>query len=170
MSIQTEAMVFPVFMHIYESWTIKKAEQRRTDAFDLWCWRTLECPLDCKETKPVNPKGNQPWIFMGWTADETEAPILWPPDVKSWLIGKDPDAGKDWRQEQKGMAEDEMVGWHHWLHGHEFEQAPGVGYGHRSLVCCSPWGSQRVRHNWVTELNWTIKTRGEKIKFSQWNF
>ena len=170
MSIQTEAMVFPVFMHIYESWTIKKAEQRRTDAFDLWCWRTLEYPLDCKETKPVNPKGNQPWIFMGWTADETEAPILWPPDVKSWLIGKDPDAGKDWRQEQKGMAEDEMVGWHHWLHGHEFEQAPGVGYGHRSLVCCSPWGFQRVRHNWVTELNWTIKTRGEKIKFSQWNF
>ena len=90
------------------------------------------------EIKPVNPKINQSWIFIGRT--DAEAPILWPPDAKNWLIGKDPDAGKDWRQEEKGMTEDEMVGWHHQLDGHEFEQAPGVGDGHGSLVCCSPWG------------------------------
>ena len=109
-----------------------------------------ESPLDCKEIKPVNPEGNQSWIFTGRTNDET--PILWPPDVKNWLIGKDPDAGKDWRQGEKGMTEDEMVGWHHRFDGHEFEQAPGVGNGQGSLMCCSPWG-QKVRHDWVTELN-----------------
>ena len=97
--------------------------------------KTLESPLDSKEIKPVNPKGNQPWVFTGRT--EAETPIPWPPDVKSWLTGKDPDAGKDWRQEEKG---DEMVGWHHWLNGHEFEQTPGVGDGQGSLVCCSSWG------------------------------
>ena len=83
--------------------------------------KTLESPMDCKEIKSVNPKGNQPIIFIGRTDVEAEAPILWPPDVKNWLIGKDPDAGKDWRQEEKGMTEHEMVGWHHWLNGHEFE-------------------------------------------------
>ena len=103
-------MVFPVVMYGCESWTIKKAECRRIDAFQLWCWRRLLSPLDCKEIKPVNPKGNQPWIFIGRTDAETEAPILWPPDVKSRLIGKNPDAGKDWRQEEKGTTEDEMVG------------------------------------------------------------
>ena len=97
-----------------------------------WCFqtvlleKTLESPLDCKEIKPVNPKGNQPWIFIGRTDTEAETPILWPPDAKSQLIGKDPDAGKDWRQEEKGVTEDEMVGWHHWLKGHEFEQALGT--------------------------------------------
>ena len=111
-----------------------------------WCFqivvleKTLERPLDCKEIKPVNSKGNQHWIFIGRTKDEAEAPILWPPDMKSLLNGKDPDAGKDWRQEKKEMTEDEMVGWHHWLNGHEFEQAPGDGDGQGSLVCCSPWG------------------------------
>ena len=90
---------------------------------------TLESPLDCKEIKPVNPKGNQPWIFIERTDAETEAPILWPPDAKTWLIGKDPDAGKDQGQEEKGATEDEMVEWHHWLNGHELEQAPGVGEG-----------------------------------------
>ena len=104
-----------------------------------------------KEIKPVNPKGNQSWIFFVRT--NAEAPILWPPDAKSWLIRKTPDAGKDWRQEEKGTTEDEMVGWYHRLHGHEFEQALGVGDGQRSLACCSPWGC-RVRHDWVTELNW----------------
>ena len=109
-----------------------------------WCFwtvvleKTLESPLGCKEIKPVNPKGNQCWIFIGRT--DVEAPILWPPDAKNWLTGKDPDAGKDWRQEEKGTTKDEMVGWHHWLSGHEFEQAPGVGDGLRSLVCCSPGG------------------------------
>ena len=101
--------------------------------------KTLESPLDCKEIQPVNPKGNRSWIVIGRTDAEAEAPILWPPDVKSWLIGKDPDVGKDWRQEEKGTTEDEMVGWHHRLDGHEFEQAPGVGDGQGSLVCCSPW-------------------------------
>ena len=102
--------------------------------------KTLESPLDSKEIKPVSPKGNQHTIFTGRTDAEAKAPILWPPDVKSWLTGKDPDAGKDWRQKEKGTTEDEMVGWHHWLNGHEFEQAPGDGKGQGSLVCCSPWG------------------------------
>ena len=100
---------------------------------------TLESPLDCKEIKPINPKGNQPWIFIGRTDAETEVPILWPPDTKNWLIRVDPDAGKDWRWEKR-MAEDEMVGWHHRLSGHEFEQTLGVGEGQGSLVCWSPWG------------------------------
>ena len=113
--------------------------------------KTLESPLDCKEVKPVNPKGNQPWIFVGRTDAKPEAPILWPPDAKNWLIRKDPDAGKDWRQE-KGMIEDEMVGVHHRLNGHEFEQTPGVGDGQKSLASM---GSQRVGHDWMTELNWT---------------
>ena len=99
--------------------------------------KTLECPLDCKEIKPVNPKGNQSWIFFGMTDAETNALILWPPDVKNWLTGKDPDAEKDWRQE-KGTTEDEMVGWHHWLNWHEFEQALGVGDRQGSLASCSP--------------------------------
>ena len=101
--------------------------------------KTLESPLDCKDIKPVHPKGNQSWIFIGKTNAEAEAPVLWPPDVKSWLTGKDPDAGKDWRRE-KGMTEREMVGWHHRLDGHEFEQALWVGEGQGGLVCCSPWG------------------------------
>ena len=119
--------------------------------------KTLESPLDCKEIKPVNPKGNQPWIFIGRTDAEAEAPILWPPYSKSQLIRKDPDAGEDWRQE-KGTTEDEMVGWNHWLDEHEFEQAPGTGDGQGSLACCSPWGL-RVKtrlSNW-TELNWGHK-------------
>ena len=102
--------------------------------------KTLESPLDCKKIQPVNPKGNQSWIFIGRTDAEAEIPIFWPPDVKNWLIGKDPDAREDWRRKEKGMTEDEMVGWHHQLDGHEFEQAPGVGDGQGSLVCCSPWG------------------------------
>ena len=100
--------------------------------------------LRCKEIKPVNPKGNQPWIFIGRTAAEAETPMLWPPDTKNWLIGKDPDAGKDWRQKGKGTVEDEMVGWHHQLDGLEFEQAPGVGDGQGSLACCSPWGCKEL--------------------------
>ena len=112
-------IVFPVVMYGCESWTIKKAEHRRIDGFKLWCWRLLS-PLDCKEIQPVHPKGNQSWIFIGRTDAEAETPIIWPCDVKNWLIWKDPDAGKDWRQE-KGTTEDEMVGWHHWLNGHEFE-------------------------------------------------
>ena len=117
---------------------------------------TLESPLDCKEIQPVHPKGNQSWIFIGRTDAEAETPILWPPDMKNWLIWKDPDAGKDWRREEKGMTEDEMVEWHHRLDGHEFEEALGVRDGQGSLECCSLWGgkSQTGLSNW-TELNWT---------------
>ena len=114
-----KAMVFPVVMYGCESWTIKKAEHQRTDAFELE--KTLESPLDSKEIQPVNSKGNQSWIFIGRTVAEAETPILWPPDAKNWLTGKDPDAGKDWGQEEKGTTEDEMVGWHHRLSGHEFD-------------------------------------------------
>ena len=115
--------------------------------------KNLESPLDCKEIQQVNPKGNQSWIFIGRTDVEAEAPILWLPDAKNWLIGKDPDAGKDWRREEKGMTEDETVGWHHQLDGHEFEQALGVGDGQRSLACCSPWDHKESD---MTELlKWT---------------
>ena len=132
-----------------------------------WCFRTvmlektLESPLDCKEIKPVNPKGNQSWIFIGRTDAEAEAPILWPFDAKSWLIGKVPDAGKGWRQEKKEMTEDEMVEWHHRLDGREFKQAPGDGEGQGSLACCSPWGQkiQTQLSDW-TELNWTEVASG----------
>ena len=115
--------------------------------------RSLENPLDCKEIKPVNPKGNQSRIFIGRTDAEAETPILWPPDVKNWLIWKDPDAGKDWRWEEKGTAEDEMVGCRQLLDGHEFEQAPGVGDGQGSLECCSPWG--HTESDTTEWLNWT---------------
>ena len=124
-----------------------------------WFWttvlqNTLESPLDCKEVQPVHPKGNQSWLFIGRIDVEAEAPILWPHDLKNWLIGKDPDAGKDWRQEEKGTTEDEMVGWHHRLDGREFEQAPGVGDGQESLACCRSWG-HRITYDWATKLNWT---------------
>ena len=116
-----KAMVFPVVIYGCESWTIKKAEHWRIECFwNVMLEKTLESPLDCKEIQSVHPKGNQSWIFIGRTHAEAETPILWPPDVKSWLIWKDPDAGKDGRWEN-GMTEDEMVGWHLWLNGHEFE-------------------------------------------------
>ena len=117
-----KAMAFSVVMYGYESWTIKKAECWRIDAFELIVSeKTLESSLDCKEIKPVSPKGNQFWVFLRMTNAKAEAPILWPPDANSWLIRKDPVAGKDWRQEEKGTTEDEMVEWHHWLDGLEFE-------------------------------------------------
>ena len=146
-----KAIVFPVWtceLDYKESWVPKN-----------WCFwtvvleKTPESPLDCKEIQPVNPKENQSWIFIGWTDAEAEAPIPWPPDAKSQLIWKDPDVGKDWRWEEKGTTEDEMIRWHHRLNAHEFEQAPGVHDEQGGLVCCSPWG-HRVGHNWVTKLNW----------------
>ena len=130
-------------MDYKESWALKN-----------WCFwtvvleKTLENRLDCKEIQPINCKGNQSWIFIGRTEAEAETPILWPPDAKNWLIRKDPDAGKDWRQKEKGMKEDETVGWHHWLNGREFEQAQGDSEGQGSLACCSPWGC-RGGHDWV---------------------
>ena len=117
-----KAIFFPVVMYGCESWTIKKAEHWRIDAFELWCFeKTLEIPLDCKEIQLVHSKGNQSWILIGRTDAEAETPILWPPDAKNWLLGKDPDSGKVWWWEEKGATEDEMVGWHHLLNGHEFE-------------------------------------------------
>ena len=119
--------------------------------------KTLESPLESKEIQPVNPKGNRSWIFIERTDAEAEAPIIWPPNAKNWLTGKDPDAGKDWRQEEKGMAEDQMVGWHHGLNLHKFEQAPGDGDGQGSLACYSPLGGKESdTTEWVKwiELNW----------------
>ena len=113
--------------------------------------KTLESPLDCKEIQPVHPKGVQSWVFIGRTDAEAETPVLWPPYVKNWPIWKDPDAGKDWRQEEKGMTEDEMVGWHHWHDGHAFELALGVGDGQGKLMCCSPW----VAKSWTWLSDWT---------------
>ena len=136
-----QAMIFLVVMYKCESWTHKEGRAPKN-----WCFwtvvleKTLESPVDCKAIKPVNPKGNQPWIFIGRTDAEGEAPILWSPDAKSRLIGKDPDAGKDWGQEEKGTTEDEMIGWHHRLNGYEFEQALGDGEGQGSQACCNPWG------------------------------
>ena len=114
--------------------------------------KTLQSPLNCKEIQPVNPKGNQSWIFIGRADAEAEIPILGP-DAMNWLFGKDPEAWKDWRQEEKGMTKVEMVGWHHRLNGHEFEQASGVGDGQGSLPCCSPWG--RKESDMTEWLNWT---------------
>ena len=122
-----------------------------------WCFwtvvleKTLESPLDCKETKPVNSKGDQAWVLIGRTDAEALTPIFWPPDAKNWLIGKDPDAGKDWRQEEKGTTEDEMVGWHHWLDGHVFEQAPGVDDG-QGTWCAAVQG---VAKSWTWLSNWS---------------
>ena len=131
-----------------ESWVLKN-----------WCFwtvvleKTFESPLDCKEIQPIHSKGAQSWIFIGRTDAEAETPILWPPSVKSWLIWKDPDGGKDWRHEEKGMTEDEMAGWHHPLDGHVFGWTPGVGDGEGGLACCGSWGH---KDSDTTEwLNWT---------------
>ena len=140
--------VFFSFLDHKEGWTPKN-----------WCFwtvmleKTLESPLHCKRIQPVNPKENQSWIFFGRIDSEAKTPILWPLDVKNWLIGKDLDAGKDWRQEEKGTTEHEMVGWHQWFSGHDSEQALGVGDGQGGLVCCSPWGHEESD---TTEwLKWT---------------
>ena len=134
-----------------ESWALKN-----------WCFwtmleKTLGSPLDCKEIQPVHPKGDQSWVFTGRTDVEAETPILWPPDVKSWLIWNDPDAGKDLRWEEKGTAEDDMVGWHHQLNGHEFEQAMVVGDRQGGLACCSPWGWKES--DMTERLKWTGTSR-----------
>ena len=149
-----KAIVFPIVMCGCESWTIKKAWVLKNGCFwTVMLEKTLESPLDCKEIQPVHPEGDQSWIVIGRT--DAETPILWPPDEKNWLIGKDPDAGKDWKWEEKGTTEEEMVGWHHQLNGREFEQAPGVGGGQRSLACCYVVEkSQTWLSDW-TELKWT---------------
>ena len=134
-----------------ESWALKN-----------WCFwtvvleKTLESPLDCKEIQPVHPKGDQSWVFIGRNDAKAETPVLWPPHVKSWLIGKDSGAGRDWGQEEKGTTEDVMAGWHHWLDGHESEWTPGVGDGQGSLACCDSWG--RKESDTTEWLNWTELT------------
>ena len=141
-----------------ESWVLKN-----------WCFwtvmleKTLESPLDCKEIQPVHPKGNQFWIFTGRTNVEADTPILWPPDVKGWLIWRDRDAGKDWGQEEKGTTEDEIVGQHHWLDGYGFGWTPGVGNGQGGLVCCCPWGCKEL--DTADQLNCT-ELRVIRIKYS----
>ena len=134
-------------------------DYRESWALETWCCctmgleKTFESSLDCKEIKPISPKGNQSCIFIGRIDVEAETPILWPPYVKNWLIGKDPVSGKDWRQEEKWMTEDEMVGWHHRPNGHEFEQTLGVGDWQGSLACCSPWGHRES--DMTEQLNWS---------------
>ena len=148
-----KAMVFPVVMYGCESWTMKKAESWRIDAFELWCWRRLLRLPDYKEIQPIYSKGDQSWVFLGRNDAKAETPVLWPRHVKSWLIGEDSDAGRDWGKEKKGMTEDEMAGWHHWLDGHEFEWTPGVGDGQGGLAYWDSWGHKESD---TTEwLNWT---------------
>ena len=161
-----KAMVFPVVMYGCKSWTIKKAEDWRIDAFELWCWRTLENPLDCK-IKPVHPKGNQSRIFIERTDAEAEAPVLWPPDAKIQLIGKDSDAGRGWGQEEKGSTEDELAGWHHWLDGHE------SGWIRELVMDREAWratihGVAKSQHDWATELNWTELMITSALKWQSW--
>ena len=137
-------------MYGYENWIIKKTQWRRIDAFELWCWRRcLRIPWTARRSNQSILKE----IFIGRTDIEAEAPILWPLDVKSWLSGKDPDAGKDWGQEEKGTTEDKMIGWHHRLNGHGFGWTPGVGNGQGGLACCSSWGHKES--DTTEQLNWT---------------
>ena len=152
--IKTEIVYFielnvPWFFFSSHVW-IWELDHKESWAPKNWCFwtvvleKTLESPLDCKEIQPVHPKGDQSWVFIGRTDAETETPILWPPDAKNWLTGKNPDAGKDWRQEEKGMTEDEMVVGHHRVDGHEFEQVPGFGDEQGSQACCSPCGPKEL--------------------------
>ena len=133
-----------------------------------WCiWtvvleKTLESPLDCKEIQPIHCKGDQSWVFIGRTDAKAETPALWSPHVKSWLIGKDPEVGRDWGQEEKGMTEDEMAGWHHWLNGRESVWTLGVGDGQGGLACYDSWG-RKVVYDWATELNWT-----DRVTMTPW--
>ena len=152
-----KAMVFPAVMYGCERWTVKKAEHRRIDAFELWCWRRLLwVPWRLKEIQPVHSKGDQSWVFFGRNDAKAEIPVLWPPHVKSWVIGKDFDVGRDWGQEEKGMTENEKAGWHYRLDGHEFGWTPGVGDGQGGLACCDSWG--RKESDRTERLNWTELT------------
>ena len=147
-------MYAPFKSPFVKSWPIKKAECQRTDTFKLWCWRRfLRVPWIARSSNQSILKGNQSWIFTGMIDADAEAPVLWPLGVKSWLIGKDLDARKDWGQEEKRTTEDEMVGWHHQLNGHEFKQALGVGDGQGSLARYSPWGLKESDR--TKRLNWT---------------
>ena len=130
--------------------------------------KTLESPLDCKEIQPVHPKGDQSWVFFGRNDAEAETPVVWPPHAKSWLMGKDSDAGRDWGQEEKGTTEDEMAGWNHWLDGRESEWTPGVGDGQGGLACCDSWAHKES--NTTEWLNWTeLNELPTNISNASWN-
>ena len=147
-------MVFPVIMFRCESWTVKKAEHQRIDAFEEdWCWRRLLSPWIAWRSSQSIPKEIIPEYSLEGLMLKIILPILWPPNLKNWLIGKDPDPGKDWRWKEKGTIEDEIVGWHYQLNGHEFDWAPGLGDGQGSLVCCSPWDPKES--DMAEWLNWT---------------
>ena len=149
-----KAMVFPVVMYGCESWTVKKAEHRSIDAFELWCWRRLlSVPWTARRSNQSILKEISPGCSLEGMMLKLKTPVLWPPHAKSWLTGKDSDAGRDWGQEEKGTTEDEMAGWHHWLDGRESEWTPGVGNGQGGLACCDSWGLKE----WDTteRLNWT---------------
>ena len=157
-----KAMVFPVVMYGCESWTVKKAERRGIDAFELWCWRRLlRVPWTARRSNQSILKIS-PGVFFGTNDVKAETPVLWPPHAKSWLIGKDSDAGRDWGQEEKGTTEDEMAGWHNRLDGHKFEWTPGDGGEQGGLACCDSWG--RKESDTTERLNWT--TSGTVIKRS----
>ena len=161
------AMVFPVVMYWCDSWTVKKVEHQKINTFKLWCWRRLlRVPWIARSSNPVNPKGDQPWIFTERT--DTEAAILWPLDAKSQLIGKDPDAGRYWRQKEKRVTEDEMVRWHHWANGHEFEQTPKTVKNRR--VWCAV--VQGVTESWTWVNDWTTAMRSKESisKTNKWNY
>ena len=167
-----KAMGFPVVMYGCESWTVKKAECWRTDAFELVLGKILESPLDCKEIQPVHLEGDRSWDFFGRNDAEAEIPVLWPPHAKSWLIGKDPDAGRDWGQEEKGTTEDEMARGHHWLTRWTWVWVNSGSWwwtGRPGVLRFM--GSQRVRHDWATELNWTVLSNNWIILwgFKKWN-
>ena len=148
-------MVFPVVMYGCENWTVKKAEHQRIDAFELWCWRRLlRVPCTARRSNQSILKEISP----GYAKAET--PVLWPPHAKSWLIGNDCDAGRDWGQEEKGTTEDEMAGWHHWLDEGESEWTPGVGDGQGGLACCDSWGHKEL--DMTEQLNWTELNRGTR--------
>ena len=149
-------MVFPEVMYGCESCTMKKAEHQRIDAFELWCWRRLlRVPWTARRSNQSILKEISPECSLEGLMLKLKLQYFCPPHAKSWLIGKDSDAGRDWGQEEKGTTEDEMAGWHHQLDRHEFEWTPGVGDGQGGLACCSPWG-RRVQHDWATKLNWTV--------------
>ena len=164
-------MVFPVVIYGCESWTLWCEESW---SLKNWCFwtvvleKTPENPLDCKEIQPVHSKGDQSWVFFGRTDAKTETPILWPPHVKSWLIGKDSNVGRDWRQEEKGMKEDEMAGWHHQLHGREFGWTPRVGARQGGLACCNSWGRQES--DTTERLNWAeLISDVEHLSYECWH-
>ena len=162
-----KAIVFPVVMYGCESWTVKKIECQRIGAFELWCWRRLlTVPWIVRRSNQSIPKGDQSWVFFRRTNAKGETPVLWPPHVKSWLIGKDPEAGRDWGQEEKGTTEDEMGGWHHWLNGREFERTPGDGDGQGGLVYCNSWGSKES--DTTERLNWTELNKNSDPGIFEW--